>query len=76
MSFSFSLTVSRFPNFSVILSLILALITGNLSISCQYIVFGTGRIGGNVEFYYYSMVFFVGIFVGIMINVIGGVHNG
>ena len=54
----------------------LALITGNLSISWQYIVLGSGYIGGNIEFHYYSTVFVVGIFVGIMINVIGGVHNG
>ena len=50
--------------------------TGNLSIFWQYSVLGTGHIGGNIEFHYYSTVFVVGIFVGMMINVMGGVCYG
>ena len=50
--------------------------TGNLSISWQYIVLGTGHIGRNIEFHYYFTELVVGIFVGIMINVMGGVYNG
>ena len=49
--------------------------TGNLSISWQYIVLGTRHIGGNIEFHYYSMVLVVVILVGIVIDVIGGIHN-
>ena len=50
--------------------------TGNLAITSYYIVLGTGHISGNIEFHYYSILFVLGIIVGMMINMMVGVCNG
>ena len=55
---------------------ILALKTGNLSISWQYIALGSGYIGWHSEFLLYFPLLVVGVLVGVMIHVIGGGHNG